>query len=152
METAEAVVNFKEVENDLKLGMMNAESNTSEQGQKTVLPNGKPALDFGAPAIKVLCRVKNNIQFSMVTKGLPDDVKSKLQHFNTVEDNEVILYKKALDQYGEEHLPPEIIELVNKYSNSSLAPLIEWEIEKFKRMRAEVVLLMKEVKEEKKND
>lgn len=149
-DATEAVVNFNQVQKDFQQGLVNAESHANEPDQKTVLSDGKPALNLGSPAVKVFCRIKNSVQFSMVTKGIPENVKSQLQHFNTVEDLEVVLYKKALDQYGEECLSPELIELINKYSNSPLAPLVEYEIEKFKKMRAEVVLLMKDNSEEEK--
>lgn len=151
METAEVVANFKDVEKDFKQGLVNAEFNSNESGNHPeAVIAGKPPLDIGSPAIKVFCRIKNGIQFKMVTKNLPEAVTEKLQHFNEVKDPEVIVYKKALDQYGAEFLPEELIELINKYSNSSLAPLIEWEIEKFKLMRAEAMNLLREHQEEKK--
>lgn len=150
MESAEAVVNFKAVENDLKQGLVNAEINSNDSGNFSQDSNsGKPALDIGSPAIKVFCRIKNGIQFSMVTKNLPESVKGKLHHFSEVKDLEIVVYKKALDQYGAELLPVELIELINKYSNSALAPLIEYEIEKFKLMQAEVRKIIKDEEGEK---
>jgi hypothetical protein len=151
MESNEAVVNFKAIENDLKQGLINAESNANEAGiQPQNAPIPGPRLNAGVPVVKFVCMFKNRIQFGMVTKGLPENIKDKLRHFGEVEEPEVTVYKTALDQYGTELLPPDLVELINKYSNSSLAPLVEWEIGKFKRMQAEIKTLLKDQEEEKK--
>jgi hypothetical protein len=148
MEATETIVNLKEIEKDLQTGLANAESNTNEAGALAPDPALlKPRLELGAPLVKLACRIKNGVQFRMVTKNLPEDIKSKLQHFNEVKDNEVAVYKAALDQYGSQHLSPELIGMINKYANSPLAPLIEFEIEKFQLMQAEVKILSKQYDE-----
>lgn len=144
MEATEANVNLKEIEKDFKQGLLNAEATTNAPGTVAAdIVAVKPGLNLGSPLIKIFCRVKNRVQFGMVTKNLPDDVKDKLQRFNEVKDQEVAIYKSAIDQYGTEHLSPEWIELLNKYANSPLAPLIEFEVEKFHLMKAEATLLLK---------
>lgn len=142
MDASETIVNLNEIEKDLKVGLLSAEANTNENGPVSadaIIP--KSRLDLGAPLVKLVCRIKNGVQFRMATKNLSDDVKVKLQHFCEVEDKEVAIYKSAIDLYATDHLSPELIDLINKYANSPLAPLIEYEVEKFRLMQAEVKLL-----------
>lgn len=146
--TTEIITNLKEIEKDLDEGLKNAGTSTNDSTAIAQnLAPVKPGLNLGHPVVKLFCKLKNNVQFKMVTKNVPEDIREKLQRFNEVKDAEIVVYKTALDQYGTEYLSPEIIEMFNKYANSPLAPLIEFEIEKFNLMQAEVRILLKNKEE-----
>ena len=150
MDALEAKTKSDEIDLELEQELKSARTIT-EAPQAEIAQFSKPRLNVGSAGIKLFCRGENFVMFRVATRDFPEAVKERVKHLSDVSDKEVELTKNVIDQYGSDHLSPELIEMINKYSNSPLAPLIQFKIDQYNVIRAQAKLELRKIEQEKRS-
>lgn len=135
MEATEAKVMSDEIEKELDKELSDVRMDDSPKVE-TIEPV-KSVLNVGPSYVKLFCRVENALLFRVATRDVSQDAKERLRPLAKTSDEEVKLTKTAIDYYGTDNLSPEMIKLINEYSNSPLAPLIQFKIDQYNVIRAQ---------------
>lgn len=145
MEAIEAKVDVNQIVNQFGEELNNESVDTKSTVENPKLD--KPRLNIGPTYVKLFCRGENFFLFRMATRDVPLDVKEKLAPLIKTTDEEIKLTKEVIDYYGTDHLSPEWVEMINKYSNTPLAPLIHLKMDQYNSLRAQAKLEMKNKEE-----
>lgn len=126
----------KSIEQDLKLGLSHA-SIAAENISIENVGSGpvKPNFELPKSLVGFIVDRKNDFEINYFSKDLDEDAKEIVSEILRTTPEEVEVWKAALEQTGNNNLPAEYIETLNKYLNSPMARLIESEAQKLLSLR-----------------
>jgi hypothetical protein len=130
----------KSIENEL-IQDLRASEEDDQQNSNGTPDIIKPVLNLEHHTVKSAYKIKKRIQLAIHSKDVPLSIKPKLSHLSEVTDNEAEVVKRVLDRYGSDNLRPEWIELLNKYINTPLWPLLEMEWALNEKMKADIAMI-----------
>ena len=138
-DVSETVANVKEIEKDLLRHLANAENNSANDNDKTVLINdGKSVIVVSKAFAKLFCDVKNAVMARILSKDYDEDIKAIIRDKLRTTDKEIELYKCILEELGNQYVPEEHKAMVSKILGSPLILAFETEYEKIGDMLQEV--------------
>lgn len=146
---------LKEIENDFKAGLANAGQDSKEENTfNSGAPDApKPSFVVSDNVAKLFCDVKNGLEARIIEKYLANDLDDELREIIRNElrtkDKEIKIYKALLEQMGEQYLPEQHKEWVQKILLSPMVLAIECEIEKVVSLLQKI---RKTVRDSKKNE